>query len=263
MAELDAMLARAEALEDDGELEAAIALLDRVIAASAALSVHARAYGQRASVRDELGDAAGALADCAAGLAIDPGSVSLLYLRAIVRSGTEDWAGARTDLDAAIARAADRADMFELRGMARYNLGDYRGARDDLGRAIALDADTEARFSVIRGMAALHLEQPGEAIEDFTRALDREDHGDAADKALAQRAKAYAAIGANAAALADLVRLRRSIGPSPGLDARIAELRPAPPTERKAKKPAKTTARPKPKPTARRAKPKAKTKRRR
>jgi tetratricopeptide (TPR) repeat protein len=235
------MLARAEALEDDGDLAGAIGLLDRVLAASAALSVHVRAYFQRASVRDELDDVAGALADCAAGLALDPGSVDLLYMRAIVRSGATDWEGARADLDAALRRAPDRSDMFELRGMARYNVGDYRGARDDLGRAIALDEDTEARFSVFRGMAALMLDQPAEAIEDFTRALEREDRGEAADKALAQRAKAYAALGDDAAALADLERLRRSIGPSSGLDARIAELRPA--TRRPKPKP-----KPKPKP---------------
>jgi tetratricopeptide (TPR) repeat protein len=151
-----------------------------------------------------------------------PQRVKALLLRALVCGDDTQAAAAATEglrLRPAVKVAVD---LLEIRAMARYNGGDYRGARDDLAKAIAKDADVPASTHTLRGMAAILIGEPREAIADFTNALaiDREDV-----KALAQRAKAYEAIGDHKRALADLDRIAKLVEPSPLLDAERERLR--------------------------------------
>ncbi len=202
---------KADQLADDGDLAGALAVIDRVLAGKKLRKGdRVLALMSRASIYDELDDHARAIADCDAAVALDPRSPDVLYLRATIHSGAENWAATRRDLDAAI-HIESKPDLHELRGMARYNLGDYRGAREDFAVAIAGNEDIEPRFHVLRGMAALLLDEPADAIADFTSALER-DPDDV--KALAQRAKAYEALGKPKLALADLDRVAKLIPPS-------------------------------------------------
>ena len=206
----------AEHLADGEQYDTALALLEGVLAGDApATPDRVRALMCRASIYDDAGDIERALADCAAALKLDPKSPDVLYLRAVVHHGAQDWKASRADLDAAIA-IEKRAEYYEMRGLARYNLGDYKGARSDYARAIQMNPDTEACFHVYRGMAALFLNEPEAAIEDFTNALANDDLD---VKALAQRAKAYEAAGDAKKALADLDRLRELLPPSELLEA--------------------------------------------
>src|SRR5262249_30290764 len=126
------------------------------------------------------------------------------------------------DLDEAFARELDMVEAYELRGMAHYNLGNYQQARADLALAIDGNPEVDPKWLIYRGMAALHLERPADAISDFTRPLAR-DRDNA--KALAQRAKAHEACGDYTAALADLTRVADMVQPDPALDADLARLR--------------------------------------
>ena len=225
-ARVDELLEEADHLADDGHLDAALAILDRLL--KTRLGRHkVRVLMARASIHDELEDHEKALADCTLALHLDPKSPDVLYLRSTIHQSAQDWAASKADLDAAIKAETEirpQADLYESRGLARYNLGDYKGARADFARAIKGNPEIEPRFHVYRGMAALLLEQPRDAIDDFTNALAQDDRD---VKALAQRAKAYEATGDAKRALADLDRLRELVPKSPLLEAervRVAKL---------------------------------------
>jgi serine/threonine-protein kinase len=219
-ARVDKLLEDIDHLVDDGALEAALAAATSLLAGKLARADRVRALMARASIHDDLEDHASALADCDAALALDK-SPDVLYLRATIHQSAENWRASKTDLDAAIA-IEPHADLHELRGLARYNLGDLRGAREDFAAAIAENPDIESRFHTYRGMAALLLDEPKAALEDFTNALAQNETD---TKALAQRAKAYEAVGDPKAALADLERLARLLPKNPALDAERARLK--------------------------------------
>jgi tetratricopeptide (TPR) repeat protein len=220
--EVKAKLARGEELQDGGELRVARKLFDEVLALDLPDDLRGYAYAARADVRDDEDDFEGAIADYTAAIAIDPGDPVLYYLRSIVHSGRADWRATRDDLDAAFAHELDMPEAYELRGMAHYNLADYELARADFARAIDGNPDVDPKWLVYRGIAALLLERPADAIGDFTDALQR-DRDNA--KALAQRAKAYEACGRFGEAFADLTRVAELVPPDPALDADLERLR--------------------------------------
>jgi len=220
---VDQLLEEADHLVDDEQFDAALAVVERVLALKLTKAQRVRALMARASIHDDLEDHDKALADCAAALKLDPKSPDVLYLRSTIHQSAENWAASKADLDVAIEIEA-QPDLYESRGLARYNLGDYKGARADFAKAIKGNPEIEPRFHVYRGMAALLLGKPQDAIEDFTNALANDDRD---VKALAQRAKAYEACGDAKRALADLDRLRELVQKSPLLEserARVAKL---------------------------------------
>jgi serine/threonine-protein kinase len=218
--EVKSKLARGEELQEAGQLAAARKLFDEVLALDLPDDLRGYAFAARADVRDDEDDFDGAIADYTAAIGIDPGDPVLYYLRSIVHSGRADWRATREDLEAAFAHELDMPEAYELRGMAHYNLGDYGLARADFARAIDGNPDVDPKWLVYRGMAALLLERPADAIGDFTDALERDNA-----KALAQRAKAYEACGRFGEALADLTRVAELVPPDPALDADLARLR--------------------------------------
>jgi tetratricopeptide (TPR) repeat protein len=151
-----------------------------------------------------------------------PQRIKALLLRALLCG--DDTLAATTTTEALRLRPTAKVavDLLEIRAMARYNRGDYRGAREDLAKAVAKDDEVPASTHTLRGMAALLLDEPREAIADFTNALaiDREDV-----KALAQRAKAYEVVNDHKRALADLDRIAKLVEPSPLLDIERERLR--------------------------------------
>jgi tetratricopeptide (TPR) repeat protein/transglutaminase-like putative cysteine protease len=87
------------------------------------------------------------------------------------------------------------------RGITRVQVGDLAGARADLEKAESLDP-TYVQVFVGRGMLADVEHRPKDAIDAYTKALQREPDN---DYALTQRAAAYAALGDHDKAVADRV----------------------------------------------------------
>jgi tetratricopeptide (TPR) repeat protein len=216
------LIEEADHLADDERFADAHAVLAKVLARKTlSKPQRVQALMSRASLHDEQGEHAKALADCKAALKLAPRSADILYLRSTIHQSADDWRASRADLDAAVA-IDPRPDLYESRGIARYNLGDYRGAREDFAVSIAETEDADSRFHTLRGMAALLLDDYREAITDFTNALAHDKHD---VKALAQRAKAYEATGDTKRALADLDRLAKLVEPSAFLEAERMRLR--------------------------------------
>ena len=117
-------------LEDDGDLDAALASYDEAVGVF--LRDHAELL---ATPGDDLPDAVASL-------------VALLYNRSGLRLDLGDTDGARADLDAALALAPDGdltgedlADVYVRRAESRFSSGDTVGADADLDAALATHAD--------------------------------------------------------------------------------------------------------------------------
>lgn len=87
------------------------------------------------------------------------------------------------------------------RGITKIQEGDLAGARADLGKAEALDP-TYVQLFIGRGMLADVERRPKDAIEAYTKALQREPDN---SYALTQRAAAYAELGEHDKAIADRI----------------------------------------------------------
>ncbi|MDP1028774.1 tetratricopeptide repeat protein [Sphingomonas sp. KR1UV-12] len=136
-----------------------------VAAARASTPSNAFEYGSRASLFVDQGMRKEALADYSKAIELDP---------------TSFWA-------------------LSNRGITRIQEGDLAGARADLDKAESLDP-TYVQIFIGRGMLADAEHRPKDAIDAYTKALQREpDNG----YALVQRAAAYAALGDRDRAIAD------------------------------------------------------------
>jgi tetratricopeptide (TPR) repeat protein len=90
-----------------------------------------------------MGDHAGAMADFAAALALEPGDPSILLARAHSRDAAGDYAGAIADATAALVKGSDY--MLTERAQLYFAHGDYDAAMADLAAAItAAEASLQA-----------------------------------------------------------------------------------------------------------------------
>ena len=99
----------------------------------------AQAYHNRALLRQQASNEAGALADWSAAIAHHPTYPQPHYHRALVLLSQGHHAGALADLDAAIAADLTLAVAYLQRGNLRYQLGDIPGAAADWEYAICND----------------------------------------------------------------------------------------------------------------------------
>ncbi len=137
-----------------------------VAAARANTPSNAFEYGRRAGLFIDQGMRKEALADYSKAIELDPTNV---------------WA-------------------WSNRGITRVQEGDLAGARADLDKAEALDP-TYVQIFIGRGMLADVEHRSKDAIDAYTKALQREPGN---GYALTQRAAAYAALGDQGKAIADL-----------------------------------------------------------
>lgn len=138
----------------------ALAYADRMVAASPAGPKRARAYVQRAHVREALGDAAGANADAKRAVAEAPEDPFALEARIqrLSESGRNDQALNLINLALKVGRAvpaAQRAALLQRRARIRQDLGDKTGAEEDYRAALTVQSDA---ILPLRGLIELLLE---------------------------------------------------------------------------------------------------------
>jgi len=188
---------------------AALPFADRMIAAARTPAETARAYAQRAQVREALGDAKGSEEDVARGLAAAPEDHLALEARVQRLRAQGRLAEARVMADRMVAagRSAPptrRALLYGQRAQVERMLGDATGAEADLRAALALEPDSVAS---LRTLSELLLDEgrPAEAAEAATRMLAAAAEAVPAIRAEAHvlRARAYAAAGRAGAAARD------------------------------------------------------------
>lgn len=125
-----------------------------------------RARGQ---ARLNLGDAAGAMEDFAAGLKAAPGSVEILSARAEAYITLNRVPEAMKDFDALVKARPGDPEPWLRRGMAQGIYGDREAAVKDLSRALELGAADPMAYAV-RGTMLLFLGRPDEAAGDLDKA---------------------------------------------------------------------------------------------
>ncbi len=124
----------------------------------------------RASARQRLGDNRGAIEDIETALAADPDVDHGHYIRATAREALGDYPGAEADCDEDLRRRPGRADTWNQRGVVRIRLGRYADAIADLDQALALRPDHVEAYSN-RGWARRELEDLPGALADYDAAL--------------------------------------------------------------------------------------------
>jgi tetratricopeptide (TPR) repeat protein len=159
-----------------GKLEEAFADLTRAIElAPDDWGVAPGALANRALIKRDRGDLAGAEVDVEAALRLDPDLARALMTRGALRDHRGDHAGARADLDRAVALDPEDAELLAVRGWQRWIRGDPARGLADLDRAVEVD-DEAVLARLLRGKARLEagqLERAREDLEAVTRLEDR------------------------------------------------------------------------------------------
>jgi hypothetical protein len=101
-------------------------------------------YDQAANAWLLAGQAAKAVLDSTAALALTPNDVEMRAARARARALQKDWLGADADLTAALLMDQNRADLLSLRASARRALGRKVDAASDILRALTIYPDYPA-----------------------------------------------------------------------------------------------------------------------
>ena len=109
-----------------------------------------------------------------------PEEPELYYLRGIINNTREKYSRAINDFDQALALPGgnDQYKIFLGRGISHMNLVEYEQAMSDLSRSIYLN-DTIASSYHSRALLNYELKDYSAAINDFIKALDYSDVGNA------------------------------------------------------------------------------------
>lgn len=142
-----ARVARGRVYRELGRFSEAIADHDAAVAAqsgNSSLMVYP-ALASRARTRDAMGDHAGAMADYAAALALEPSNPAILLARARSRDAAGDYAGAITDATAALSNGGDH--VLVERARLYFAHGDFDAAMADLAASVTA---AETRLQALR-----------------------------------------------------------------------------------------------------------------
>ena len=123
--------------------------------------------------------------------------------RAKIFIGRDMRKEALLDYDKAVELDSSNVYAWANRGMTRVQVGDFAGAKTDLAKAEALDPNFVQNF-LVRGMLADAERRPRDAIDAYTKALQREPDN---NYALERRAAAYAVVGDSEHANADRIKM--------------------------------------------------------
>lgn len=133
---------RATLKADMKDIKGAIADYDQAIALKPRQKDLATLYGNRGSLKQQLADYAGAIPDYDQAIALKPADLEILYgNRGLVKHQLGDLDGAIADYDQVIRLNPDEALAYNNRGYAKITKGDLAGAIADYSKAIALESD--------------------------------------------------------------------------------------------------------------------------
>jgi tetratricopeptide (TPR) repeat protein len=169
---LPARLHRAHALAQLGKPVDATADLDAVLAADDPGGMHVRAYLQRARLRRAAGDTAGADADTAAALPLEPSDEIGWLLRGLARV-TADPEGALADIEEAVRHNPQSVPALQNQVFVLEKLGRNEQALEAMNKLVPL-APSSMPLLASRGLFHARLGRFDLALRDATTALDRD-----------------------------------------------------------------------------------------
>ncbi len=129
-----------------------------------------KAYQQRASIYDWLGEYSKALADFNYALEISPNNIETLVNRGITKGKTGKYDEAIADFDKALEIDPNSAYAYSNRGLAYAFAGQLDKALDDYDKAIEIDPSGNTYYN--RGMIFFRKKQFQKALQDFSTAID-------------------------------------------------------------------------------------------
>ena len=166
-AQSDALLRSAETAYASGELDSALARVERAIAAD---RTSARAYKLRGDIRQRLKQLELALIDYKENKTLDPNNARLFVSRSAARITEGNIKGALRDLDHAIELDPADADAWYNRACAHYLVQDNAQVLKDTEKALKLrDDHAEALF--LGGVVKGELFKEDAGLDDIRRAL--------------------------------------------------------------------------------------------
>eukprot|EP00927_Polykrikos_kofoidii_P034861 TRINITY_DN29486_c0_g2_i1.p1 TRINITY_DN29486_c0_g2~~TRINITY_DN29486_c0_g2_i1.p1 ORF type:complete len:529 (-),score=78.29 TRINITY_DN29486_c0_g2_i1:101-1687(-) len=145
----------------------------------------AGAWATRGAARKELGDYAGAIADCTVAIRLDPSLSSAWANRGGAKKDLDDYRGAIADCDEALRLDPRCAIALVNRAGAKHIMGEFHASIDDCDAALRL-RPANARLWTSRGSSRYMLGDNYGAVADCNRAL-RLDPTDAFASDLRQR----------------------------------------------------------------------------
>ncbi|HET9253171.1 MAG TPA: tetratricopeptide repeat protein [Candidatus Eisenbacteria bacterium] len=128
------------------------------------------AHTHRAWGLQEQGNLEGALADLDRALALDPENEEALSTRGTVHLMRQDFGRARADLDRALRLRPESSAAWNNRGLVRLNQGDTSGAVEDFTRAIELSPRSHEGY-LNRAVALGGMKRYPEALSDIDLAV--------------------------------------------------------------------------------------------
>ncbi|MBK7945394.1 MAG: tetratricopeptide repeat protein [Flavobacteriales bacterium] len=113
----------------------------------------------------------GAREDYDRALELDPGYLEAQYDRAFVRKQLGDHAGAFIDAEMALKNAPNDADAWNMKGSLHLLYGEYAAAIECFDRALSINGmHTSAWFN--RGMAKHMTYRPNQGCDDLRRSAE-------------------------------------------------------------------------------------------
>lgn len=132
---------------------------------------YADAYGERGFVHFSLEDYQEAIADFNEALRFQPDYADAYAGRGVVRAKMGNLQGFIDDFNEALRLNPDNANIYKLRGLARYLIKDYQGALNDLSEAIRLAPELAYQYYNERGNVRYKQGNYQGAVSDYTEAL--------------------------------------------------------------------------------------------
>jgi tetratricopeptide (TPR) repeat protein len=148
-------------------------------------------------------------------IAAEPTNAALLLRRADLHRRHEEFAEAHADVDAAGKLQPDLADVWFMRAKVLWDEGKPAGTLDQLERVLRKEP-AFAEGLAFRGRCRARQEQFAGAIADFSAAIKL--YPDPSPDLWLERARAQAASGDLAAAVAGLDQGMQRLGPIPSLE---------------------------------------------
>jgi tetratricopeptide (TPR) repeat protein len=134
-------------------------------------SAQAKLYDDRAIVKFQANNIAGALADLGLAIAADPQDPQLYLRRGFFKGHGADHRGAIADFEQAIKLKPDLPEAFALRASAKRDLKDTRGALSDYDRAIALSPQSITIYIDRGRLKHMQLNDSKGAVSDYDKVI--------------------------------------------------------------------------------------------